>query len=250
LFIKNKILNLNYFRPERDQNDDLIDDSHSYGSNGIKNFQVLFYFMFIKIICGLILVDNFYNYLPQQSKNHSINSNASFNNFDSNSLAKNINATLKSSFKNNVSSSAPLSVNLLNNTNSTDSNWNLLNANCNANSDSTQNYFNNDLIDGKQNTNNYTLSTIHNQHTASTVDRFRSVLSNHRLSPYSTTYHNISYCNSINQNLNNSSNLLNYNQSVETDSNSSRPITSSPSSTSSSSLLSNSLNQFPSPSSK
>lgn len=187
----------------------------------------------------LIQVDNFYNYLPQHAKNHSVNTNHSFNNFDSNSIVKNINASLKP--KCNVSSSESLSANLINKTNSTDSNWNLSNMNSNhSNTYSTQNDFNSDLTDSKQNA-NYVLPSIHNQHIVSTVDRFRSVLTNHRLSPYSTAYHNNSYTNS--------NNSLNYNQSTETDSNSSRPITSSPSSTSSSSLLSNSLNQFPSPSS-
>jgi hypothetical protein len=98
----------------------------------------------------------------------------------------------------------------MNKTNSTDSTWNLSNMNPNhSNTYSSQNDFNSDLTDSKQNA-NYVLPSIHNQHIVSTVDRFRSVLTNHRLSPYSTAYHNNSYTNS--------SNSLNYNQSTETDS--------------------------------
>jgi hypothetical protein len=123
-------------------------------------------------------------------------------------------------------------------TSSIDANWN--NQNCLNNStqlNQNHNYLT-DLTSNNNNNNtnnNYTLPSLQNQHASSNVERFRSVLSNHRVSPYST--------NGKNSNNNNNSNNSSNNQDNDMPN---RTISStSPSSTSSSSSSSNkSLNQY------
>ena len=108
------------------------------------------------------------------------------------------------------------SISVSSSSSSIDANWS--NQNClNNSSQLAQNHnYLTDLTSNNNNSNNntnnnYSLPNLQNQHTGSNVERFRSVLSNLRVIPYSTNGKNSS------NNTNNSSNNSNNNNNQDND---------------------------------